>query len=64
METIKSESDSIRNKIGMLELELETSRKYRVRVEKILKQATDALVIALSVKIKHIYLVYNLEILI
>lgn len=39
----------MRKKIGELEQEIEVSRKYRVKVEKILKQATDALVLVLSV---------------
>lgn len=50
MKNIQKENQDIKEQIKNIEAELESSIKYRKNIEKILKQVTDTLVIALTVK--------------
>ncbi len=46
---VKDDSEAIKARIDSLEQELDVTKKQRTKMEKVLRQATDSLVIALSV---------------
>ena len=52
----KTENDKLKDEVKNLKAELNLAQKHRNKIEKVLKQASDSLVIALSVIIDFIFI--------